>query len=423
MGNGLLDGEYILRTLTRDAPWHEGHGADGDFLGMGLLYYGFVYATRARCAVCLGSGGGFVPRLMRQAQRDLGIAAESRTILVDADRPQAGWGAPAWTKPTSFFRQAFADVDVVLATTTEAANTVFEAQGMTIDVLHIDADHAFDACLVDFHTYRKFLRTGSIVTLHDTNYDGAGVRHVIEHIRTRNDCEVVDFPDIGSGTAVVRIVRDAAEGPAPVARSFGGESAAVTLARRDNAPAVAPAAMGWKYLEAEAFATRNILAAHYVRDCPTVIELGGGETAFDAFATARHDAIFIVDPFIRESRKSTLNGDPCDVWRVRARFQDIEWTIRRPFEYGLIALGLELQGLGADDYAALYRLVDGARVTVIEFPTSWGPSNEQYQLIRRHTRTRERMTCKLDLDGNDLGNLENSWPPRCDREIHVLVPA
>lgn len=63
---------------------------------MGLIYYGFVYAQQAEVAVCLRLGGGFVPRMMRQAQRDLGIADRARTILVDANRPQAGWGAPAW---------------------------------------------------------------------------------------------------------------------------------------------------------------------------------------------------------------------------------------------------------------------------------------------------------------------------------------
>jgi hypothetical protein len=70
----------------------------------------------------------------------------------------------------------------------------------------------------------------------------------------------------------------------------------------------------------------------------------------------------------------------------------------------------------------LYQLISGASVTVIEFPTSWHVSQEQFAAIRRRTRTREAFTCKLDLQGNELGDLSNSWPPRCDREIHVLEP-
>src|SRR5262245_47159520 len=74
----LINFDLIRRALMRDAPWAGSHGAEGDYLGMGLLYYALVYGMRAKVAVCLGSGGGFVPRLMRQAQRDLGVAHRSR---------------------------------------------------------------------------------------------------------------------------------------------------------------------------------------------------------------------------------------------------------------------------------------------------------------------------------------------------------
>lgn len=61
-----------------------------------------TFLLRAKLAVCLGSGGGFVPRLTRQAQRDLGIATHGRTILVVANRPEAGWGAPARLRQRRF---------------------------------------------------------------------------------------------------------------------------------------------------------------------------------------------------------------------------------------------------------------------------------------------------------------------------------
>ena len=93
-GRELLDRELIAELLTREAPWSDSHGAHDAYLSAGLLYYTLTYAMRAEVAVCLGSGGGFVPRLMRQAQRDAGIAERSRTILVDGNVPDAGWGAP-----------------------------------------------------------------------------------------------------------------------------------------------------------------------------------------------------------------------------------------------------------------------------------------------------------------------------------------
>jgi hypothetical protein len=205
MNPELICKMFVADQLTCEAPWAWSHGADGDHLGFGLFYYAIVYTLKARVAVCLGSGGGFVPRLMRQAQRDLGIGSSARTILVDANDPSAGWGSPAWLDPTSFFRTAYADVEIVLDTTSHAAANFFGMRDISIDYLHIDADHSFAACLDDFLTYRRFLREGSVVTLHDTNWSGAGVKHVVDHVRTQADCEVIDFVDIGAGTALVRI--------------------------------------------------------------------------------------------------------------------------------------------------------------------------------------------------------------------------
>ena len=40
-------------------------------LAAGMIYYSLAYSLKARTCVNLGSGGGFVPRMLRQAQRDL----------------------------------------------------------------------------------------------------------------------------------------------------------------------------------------------------------------------------------------------------------------------------------------------------------------------------------------------------------------
>lgn len=419
---GLLNRDLILRNLTHDAPWCGSHGADGAYLGMGLIYYGIVYMKQAKVAVCLGSGGGFVPRMMRQAQRDLGIADRSKTILVDANRPEAGWGAPTWLEPNSFFRQNYGDIELIITSTREAANKYFTEQAITIDYLHIDADHSFEACLEDFRIYRRFLRKDSFVTLHDTNFNGAGVKHVVEYLRTRSDCEVIDVQNVGCGTALVQVVGPTTEEMAPLPKPYGALDGPVVLTRKANLPVLAPPEIGWKYLESEAFSSRSILAAYFVKDCPSVIEIGGGNTPIDLFLTGRHESVIVVDPFIRESRNNTMNGQTCSVWHVRARFQDVCWHVERSGNYGLVMLGLELQGLTDADYRILYHLVDQAWVTVIEFPTSWVPSREQFDRIRSNTRTGEVFGCKLDLQGNDVGCCENSWPPRFDREVHVLKP-
>lgn len=425
MSRELVNRDLIRQTLTHEAAWANSHGAYDDFLGMGLLYYSLVYVLKVRVAVCLGSGGGFVPRLMRQAQRDLGMAQESRTVLVDANRPEAGWSSPLWLDKNSFFRTTFSDIEIHLMTTAEAADRIFAPKGLHIDYLHIDADHSFRACIEDFQRYRRFLKAGSLVTLHDTSFPGAGVKGVIDYLRMRNDCELIDFPEIQAGTALVRITRELENsGLALSAQEEAGPNPpAVVMTPKVQSLGCDPPEIGWKYLHTEAFSSRSVLAAHFVRDCRAVIEIGGAKTSIDNFLTGTHEDVIVLDPFIAEASSQTLNGRDCRVRHVPLRFQDVEWRIERPQEYGLVMLGLELQGLTAEDYQALYKLVENAKVTVIEFSPSWGPSRAQYEQIRQHTKTRLRFTAELDLNGNDLGDLQFSWPPRCDRQIHVLEPA
>ena len=419
MNNALVNKSLIAEVLTRDAAWEWSHGAGGDYLGMGLMYYSLVYTLKPKVAVCLGSGGGFVPRLMRQAQRDLGIASDSRTILVDANKPEVGWGSPAWLAEDSFFRTRFPDVELVIDTTAAAATKFFAPSEMKIDYLHIDADHSFNGCLEDFKTYRPFLRAGSVVTMHDTNRNDAGVKHVVEYVRTLSEFEVVDFREIGEGTAVLRLGDFHVNGNS--AKTVE-PSSVITVTRHDDALAIGPADKDWKYLESKAFAARYVLAAHFVANCRSVIEIGGSKTPIDLFLTGEHDSVVVLDPLIRESRRSELNGKPCAVSHVRARFQDVDWNVPPNADYGMIMMGLEIQGLEPHHYQKLFQLINGAKVTVIEFPPSWQPSRQQFEMIKSNTKSGVTLQMLLNLENNDYGDLTNSWPPRCDRMIYVLEP-
>lgn len=419
MNPPLLSSTTISEALTREAAWAESHGADGGYLGMGLLYYTLTYLLKARVSVCLGSGGGFVPRLMRQAQRDLGLAATSRTILVDGNLPDAGWGAPQWLADDSFFRATYPDVEILLERTDAAAGGFFAQHSISIDYLHIDADHSFQGCYDDFCAFRPFLRPGALVTLHDTGYPGAGVARVVEHLRDRPDCQVLDIPDIGAGTAVVRIGQPV-ETRQPAGASAG---AAIRVARRQETPPLAPSEKEWRYLESAPFATRYALAARFLDRCRSVIEIGGARTPIDQFLTGEHDCIVVVDPLIREQRWDRWRGQPCAVTHLRARFQDLEWSIPPETGYGLALLGMDFEGMAEADWPALVRLIDRAALTVIEFPLSWEPSRVQFQRICDQSATRIALRVALDLAGNEFGDLTNSWPPRTDRVLYVLEPA
>jgi len=209
--NSLLDKNFITTMLTVDDPWCSSHGAENgsEDLSAGMLYYSLAYSTRARTCVCLGSGGGYVPRLMRQAQRDLNLEG-ARTFLVDgapsvSQERKKVWGSPYWLKEESTFRKNYPDIEIVLQLTEKAFNEVFVPNNITIDYLHIDADHHYDGVKRDWDLYHTLVSDNGVITLHDTtNYrEPCGVPQLVDEIRAGGEYDIVNFP-IAYGTAIVK---------------------------------------------------------------------------------------------------------------------------------------------------------------------------------------------------------------------------
>jgi hypothetical protein len=211
MEGGLVNRRFVASDLTGPDTWCSSHGAipGSEELGAGMLYYALTYALRAAVCVCLGSGGGFVPRMMRQAQRDLDLES-SRTILVDGGdmvppEKREIWGSPSWTAPDSWFRTRYPDVELVLSLTETAHREVFVPNGIAIDYLHIDADHHYEGVRLDFDLFAPLVREDGVITLHDSgNYrEPCGVPRLIEELREGDAYAVVHFP-IRYGTAIVK---------------------------------------------------------------------------------------------------------------------------------------------------------------------------------------------------------------------------
>jgi hypothetical protein len=230
-GDGMLNHAFIATTVTAGDRWCASHGAtpEGTDLGAGILYYALAYATRAKTCVCLGSGGGFVPRMMRQAQRDLGLE-DGRTMLVDgahhvtSERKDV-WGSPSWLEDDATFRSNYPDIEIILSLTEDACRDVFRARQIAIDYLHIDADHHYDGVKRDWDLFHPLVTPTGVITLHDTaNYrDPCGVPQLVEEIRATGTYEVVDLP-IAYGTAVVKRVLDPDENLAASRSSLSAQS-------------------------------------------------------------------------------------------------------------------------------------------------------------------------------------------------------
>jgi hypothetical protein len=192
-------------TLLASLPYAQGHGASQG-VHAGIIYYAIACAAKARVCVCLGSGGGFVPCLMRQAQRDMALDP-SVTYLVDAILPEAGFGSSevegGWRDADGVFSKYYSDIVALNCLTTEAARGFFRKNRVRIDFLHVDADHSFDGALSDFELYAPMVRESGFITFHDTSTQG--VRNVLKTVREKNpEFQCLDLPDLGAGIALLR---------------------------------------------------------------------------------------------------------------------------------------------------------------------------------------------------------------------------
>ncbi len=154
------------------------HGATDLHLGDGLLIYSLIQFSRAKVCVCIGTGGGFIPRLMTQSRVDLwhqkifeGNPSNEwgdigSTIIVDASNGVGGY--TDWTEEDSFLRQHFSP-QIIIETSEKAFYDYFVRQDIKIDYLHIDGDHSYEGVKKDFELYSQIMSENGIITIHDTD--------------------------------------------------------------------------------------------------------------------------------------------------------------------------------------------------------------------------------------------------------------
>ena len=183
MKNSILNYDYIMNYITtnegEEVPYRWSHGADDMHLGDGMIVYSLIYFHKFKNLVCLGSGGGYIPRIMTQARYDLSqegfyneVSMEwgenGSTYIVDACN---GFnGEVDWAEKDSLFRRHF-QPKFIKDTTENAYYNFFVKQDIKIDYLHIDADHTFEGCKKDFELYSQQMNKGGIITIHDTDKD------------------------------------------------------------------------------------------------------------------------------------------------------------------------------------------------------------------------------------------------------------
>ena len=191
-----LEYNEVNEEVLKDVPYRWSHGATDDHLGDGLIIYSLIQYMRAKVCVCLGSGGGFVPRIMTQARYDLykqGIFEGNSdynwgdigvTYVVDA---MNGIGGNVdWFKEESFFRRTFWP-RIINDTTANAFHNHFVLNDIKIDYLHIDAGHSYENVKEDFELYSQLMSENGIISIHDTDPNYADKYIITNEVKDRGD--------------------------------------------------------------------------------------------------------------------------------------------------------------------------------------------------------------------------------------------
>jgi hypothetical protein len=180
----ITNQEFIKKNITTNdgipVPFRWTHGANDSHMGDGIIVYSIIQHMRFKNCVCIGSGGGYIPRIMTQARIDLykqeifegnpdyNWGDIGTTYVVDACN---GIGGPTDIEnEDSFYRKNFWP-RFIKETSENAYYNFFIRQDIKIDLLFIDGDHSYEGVKKDFELYSKILNDNGIIIIHDTDSD------------------------------------------------------------------------------------------------------------------------------------------------------------------------------------------------------------------------------------------------------------
>lgn len=158
------------------------------------------------------------------------------------------------------------------------------------------------------------------------------------------------------------------------------------------------------YLLSEAAQFRCVIAAHVLRNCPHVLEIGGFTTPISQYLHGQHESVTVIDPLMRAYSSDSRNGRPCRIRHIPQTFQDAEITM--PGEYGFVMLGVSLKHFSQvperarEEWARLSEMVRGARVAVVEAAIDWPLGKRALDRLATLPGMRVRTRLDLDLSGN-----------------------
>ncbi len=412
----------------------DSHGASGARLGLGAIYYGMAHAIGSQVSVCIGSGAGFVPGLLRQAQLDAGIDP-SVTYLIDANLPDLGFGGPTlpggWMTENNDF-QSWADGVVILQMLSRDASALFARSGLTIDYLHIDGDHSKVGVAADLRDYAPLMSLGGVICLHD--YRLSTVRDAIsEFMANHPGWERLSFGEIGTGCTFLRRELPAEFGASSPRRSIPSQMLPPeiydTPPAMDEDPELKAQFERWPYLQSPGFRLRYTIAADFV-DAPgvPVVEVGGYPNSIISHLKAA-DRVYAIEPYLSKAHENWVR-EQAEGRGARVTFFSgtVGTCALDPSvlgKFNLVVLGFDLsegvsnETMAAEDLRAMAQLLFHASTTVLEYP-GYEPSQIAWDCLVRTMRPKVVHEFVLDLSSDPSAREYLVTDSRAVRRVVVI---
>lgn len=170
-------------------------------MGSFALYPALAQMTDNDLCLVIGSGNGSVPKLLKQAQRDL--HPSGRTVIVDAGQEAFYLNGCADYIQNGI--PGFPDIEI---RHDFSSNAVAGFADDSIDYLHIDGDHRYEGVSADFFNYWPKVKIHGIITLHDSAagiHPDCQVSRLIEELRSHASpsFDLFDITWVGTGIAGV----------------------------------------------------------------------------------------------------------------------------------------------------------------------------------------------------------------------------
>jgi hypothetical protein len=173
---------------------------------------------------------------------------------------------------------------------------------------------------------------------------------------------------------------------------------------------------GLAHLEGAASRVRQALAAHYLRDFATIVEIGGFLNPVSDHLVHDPSTVWVVDPKIASLETDLLHGRRCALRHIAAKYQAVDFTAL-PRPYALVMLGYSMKAYGSKEALdpVLLSLVDNADRVILEWARALRRATAQIPALV--SRPGLRRTVAIDYRLED-GVIETS--PYADRTLVVL---